>query len=130
VRWKGESGIPVTATITGNPIPLHPNIEVTLLRSTQEALNNIRKHAQATDVQLTISYMNDVVILDVQDNGVGLNGAAPSPLLGGFGLQAMRERVEQCGGFVTLESDSGEGTTLVLSIPLSGSSISNDNYRQ
>jgi signal transduction histidine kinase len=130
VRWKRESGIPVTATITGNPIPLHPNIEVTLLRSTQEALNNIRKHAQATDVQLTISYMDDVVILDVQDNGVGLNGAAPSPLSGGFGLQAMRERVEQCGGFVTLESDSGEGTTLVLSIPLSGSSISNDNYGQ
>jgi signal transduction histidine kinase len=119
VRWTGETSIPLTTTITGNPIALHPDIEVTLLRATQEALNNIRKHAQATAVQLTLSYMEDVVILDVQDNGVGLNGAAPTPLSGGYGLQAMRERAEICGGYVTLESDPGEGTTVVVTIPIS-----------
>ena len=45
-RWKDESGIPVTTTITGNPLPLHTNIEVTLLRAAQEALHNARKHSQ------------------------------------------------------------------------------------
>ncbi len=50
VRWTEETGIPLTTTITGLPVPLHPNIEVTLLRAAQEALNNIRKHAQATAV--------------------------------------------------------------------------------
>ena len=103
---------------TGNIIPLHPNIEVTLLRATQEALNNIRKHARSTDVQLTLSYMGDVVILDVQDDGVGLDGAEPSPLSGGYGLQAMRERVEACGGNLTIESEPGEGTTIAITIPL------------
>jgi signal transduction histidine kinase len=98
---------------------LHPNIEVTLLRATQEALNNIRKHAQATAVQLTLSYMGDLVILDVQDDGIGLDGAEPSPLSSGFGLQAMRERVEACYGTLTVESDPGEGTTVVISIPIS-----------
>lgn len=126
-RWQEETGIPLTTTITGDPVPLHPDIEVTLLRATQEALANIRKHAQATAVQLTLSYIDDVVVLDVQDNGVGAGavgaaavgiGAAASPLSGGYGLQAMRERAEQCGGSVTLESEPGEGTTVVVSIPI------------
>lgn len=118
IRWQEETGTPLTTTITGDPIPLHPDIEVTLLRATQEALANIRKHAQATAVQLTLSYMDDVVILDVHDNGVAFAGAAPSPLSGGYGLQAMRERAEHCGGSVTLESEPGEGTTVVVSIPI------------
>jgi signal transduction histidine kinase len=63
--------------------------------------------------------MDDVVILDVQDNGVGLNGAVPTPLSGGYGLLAMRERAEICGGSVNLESDPGEGTTVVVTIPIS-----------
>jgi len=119
LHWGEEAGIPVTVNTTGDPLPLHPNIEVTLLRATQEALHNIRKHAQATAVQLTLSYMGDVVTLDVQDDGAGLDGAEPSPLSGGYGLQAMRERVEACDGTLTLESDSGEGTTVVVTIPLS-----------
>ena len=118
VRWQEEIGIPLTTTITGDPVPLHPDIEVTLLRATQEALANIRKHAQATAVQITLSYIDDVVVLDVQDNGVAFAGAAASPLSGGYGLQAMRERAEQCGGSVTVESEPGEGTTVVVSIPI------------
>jgi signal transduction histidine kinase len=119
VRWQEETGIPLTPITTGEPIPLHPDIEVTLLRATQEALANIRKHAQATAVQLTLSYIDDVVVLDVHDNGVGAAAAAAaSPLSGGYGLQAMRERAEQCGGSLTLESEPGEGTTVVVSIPI------------
>ncbi len=126
VRWSSETDIHINLTTTGDPVPLPPEIEVTLLRATQEALNNIRKHAQASHVNLTLSYMGDVVILDVQDNGVGLNGAwpvteavSPSPLSGGYGLQIMRERTAQFGGSVALESEPGEGTTLVVSIPMS-----------
>ncbi len=118
VRWQEETGIPVTTAITGHPSPLHPDVEVTLLRAAQESLNNIRKHARATAVQITLSYMADLVILDVQDNGVGINGASPSPLTGGYGLTAMRERATQLGGTVEIESESGEGTTVVVSIPI------------
>ena len=126
-RWQDETGIPLSTTITGDPIPLHPDIEVTLLRAAQEALANVRKHARATAVQITLSYIDDVVVLDVQDNGVGAGaagagaagaGAVESPLSGGYGLQAMRERAEQCGGSVTMESEPGEGTTVVVSIPV------------
>ncbi|MCL4262777.1 MAG: sensor histidine kinase [Anaerolineae bacterium] len=119
VRWQEETNIPVTTTVTGTSNALHPDMEVTLLRAAQESLSNIRKHAQATAVQITLSYMGDMVILDVQDNGVGLNGATPSSLSGGYGLQAMRERAAQLGGAVEIESEPGEGTTVVVSIPIS-----------
>ena len=117
-RWTDETGIDVDTAITGVPVSLHPDLEVTLLRATQEALNNVRKHAQATSVQLTLSYMEDVVILDVQDDGQGLGSAEAASSDGGYGLQAMQERAQQRGGSVTIESDPGEGTTLVLSIPI------------
>jgi len=118
-RWSETTDIKATTTITGDLIPLHPNIEVILLRAAQESLTNIHKHAHATSVQLTVSYMEDVIILDVKDNGIGLNNAPKSPLSGGYGLGAMKERVKQYGGSVEVESEPGEGTTVVVTIPLS-----------
>lgn len=117
-RWSQQHNIPATLQTTGTPLPLHPDVDVTLLRATQEALANIHKHAQAKNVSVTLSYMGDTVLLDVQDDGVGLNGAKPSPFGGGFGLQAMRERAAQFGGELLLESEPGGGTTLVVSIPV------------
>lgn len=127
--WSAGSGVTAVFTCTGDCLPLHPEVEVTLLRATQEALANIRKHAQASDVQVTLSYLGDVVILDVQDDGVGfvLGGGggetATSATLsegvaGGFGLVAMHQRVEQLGGELLIESELGEGTTVAVSIPL------------
>ncbi len=117
-RWSDASGIPVDLNATGEPADLHPDVEVILLRAAQEALNNIRKHAQAGEVCITLSYMPELVILDIQDDGVGLNGAEPSSFAGGFGLKAMQERVAQFGGSALIESEPGEGATLVVSIPI------------
>lgn len=118
-RWSDETETSISTRSTGNIIPVHPKVEVMLLRATQEALNNIRKHAQASEVQITLSYMSDVIMLDIQDDGVGIDGAKKSPYSSGYGLQAMRERAEQCSGTVLLESDLDEGTTLTVTVPLS-----------
>jgi signal transduction histidine kinase len=117
-RWSQQHNISATMQTTGTPLPLHPDVDVTLLRATQEALANTHKHAQAQNVSVTLSYMGDSVLLDVQDDGVGLNGAKPSPFGGGFGLQAMRERASQFGGELLLESEPGGGTTVVVKIPV------------
>ncbi|MGB7342379.1 MAG: sensor histidine kinase [Phototrophicaceae bacterium] len=117
-RWQAETDISVSVQITGEETSSPSVIDVTLLRAMQEALNNVRKHAQATEVRVTLSYMSDMIMLDIQDNGVGLDGAEPSRFSGGYGIQAMRERVAQCGGTVILESDLGEGTTVTVSVPL------------
>lgn len=121
-RWARESEIQANALITGIASPLRPEIEVTLLRAAQEGLANIRKHAQARSVVLTLSYLDDVVLLDVQDDGVGfhphcLPPAQPGQISGGFGLKALHERVAQLEGTLTLESFPGEGTTLAVSLP-------------
>ena len=56
---------------TGDVQPLHPEVEVALLRTAQEALANVAKHANASRAWLTLSYMGDVVTLDVRDDGIG-----------------------------------------------------------
>ena len=119
-RWADASGIGTAVTVTGQVQPLPGNVETTLLRVTQEALANVRKHAQARSVAITLSYLGDVVLLDVQDDGVGLAGgtAVADPQDGGFGLIAMRERVTQLGGELLIESEPGEGTTVAVSIPI------------
>ncbi|NOX62692.1 MAG: sensor histidine kinase [Chloroflexi bacterium] len=119
-RWSEETGVPVYMRVEGDPHALPGDSDVIVLRAAQEALANVRKHAHATRVDLTLTYLDDRVLLDVQDNGRGFdparveNGAGPR----GFGLQAMRERVEARGGELIIESAVGEGATLVLSLPL------------
>ncbi len=70
---------------------------------------------------LTLSYMEDLVALDVQDDGAGFDAdrlwAVPEGSTGGFGIRAMRERVEQLGGTLLVESESGRGTALVVELP-------------
>ncbi len=118
-QWRERSKVVAHVTVTGEERPLPPNTEHTLLRAAQEALANIHKHAQANEVTVTLSYMDDLVMLDVQDDGVGMNGTTSS-WQGGFGLTAMRERVEQLGGSLLVESEDDEGTTVVVSIPVIG----------
>ena len=107
-------------TTTGTPRWLHPEIEVTLLRVTQEALANVAKHAEASRVGVTLSYMGELVTLDVRDDGVGFepdglgNGTGAD---GGYGLTGMRGRVERLAGQFDVESEAGEGTAILARIP-------------
>ncbi len=120
--WSKESGCAINTTVTGTWQSLRPEIEVTLLRAAQETLANVRKHARASQVVLTLSYIEGMVILDVQDNGTGFDTASPSPSVvwqepGGFGLKALRARIEQLGGTLSIESTQGEGTTIAVALP-------------
>ena len=70
-RWSATSGVAGEMETTGETRLLHPEIEVTLLRVAQEALANVAKHAGASRAGVTLSYMEDVVSLDVRDDGAG-----------------------------------------------------------
>jgi signal transduction histidine kinase len=106
--------------VEGVPLPLPDRGEAALLRIAQGALANVRQHAGATRAAVTLSYLDDQVVLDVADDGRGFDPAAlPAPgREGGHGLPAMRARVAQLGGTLTVESAPGEGTVLTASIPL------------
>ena len=113
-RWSSINGVEAEVITTGTARPLHPDLEVGLLRTAQEALANVGRHAHASRVGLTLSYMEDVVTLDVRDDGVGFtpNGSA------GFGLVAMRERVQRLEGQLAVESEPGAGTAISASVPV------------
>ena len=83
-----------------------------LLRTAQEALANVAKHANASRAWLTLSYMGDVVTLDVRDDGDRLRRCRPGRTSAGpgFGLSAMRQRVNRVAGTLAIESEPGAGT--------------------
>lgn len=113
--WSEVNGVPATVTTTGTARQLHPEVEVALLRTGQEALANVAKHAAASRVGVTLSYMEDVVTLDVRDDGVGF---APAAVNGdGFGLAGMRQRAQRVAGSLAVESAPGEGTAVSATVP-------------
>ncbi|TQM44359.1 sensor histidine kinase [Pseudonocardia cypriaca] len=114
-RWAETSGVELIIDTTGDPRALLPELEVTLFRVAQEALANVGKHADATRVGLTLSYMDDVVVLDVRDDGRGFASGARGGA--GFGLVAMEQRVRRVAGAFSVESAPGEGTALSASVP-------------
>jgi signal transduction histidine kinase len=113
-RWSAMNGIPVQVTTTGTVGPINPEAEFALLRAAQEALANVARHARATRVGLTISYMENEVALDVRDDGVGFDPATPER---GFGLVAMRQRIAALSGTLQVESEPGGGTAISACVP-------------
>ena len=117
-QWSERNGIPVEVTTTGDLAPLHPEVEVALLRTAQEALANVAKHANASHAWLTLSYMGDVVTLDVRDDGIGFAVPVGSDERGaGFGLSAMRQRMTRVAGTLAIESEPGAGTAISARVP-------------
>ena len=117
-RWSELNDVEVEVRITGDPIAMHPEIEAALLRTAQEALANVAKHAHASRAGVTLSYMGDVVSLDVRDDGVGFAvDVEPAERAAGFGLTAMRQRVTRVAGTLAIESEPGGGTAISARVP-------------
>ena len=110
-----ETGMRADVRVAGNPVPLGGSAEVVILRTAQEALSNVRRHASAARVDLTLAYDDpDEVVLTVRDDGLGfdLDGARS-----GFGLDGVQARAAEVGGAVEVLSEPGTGTTLRLVVP-------------
>ncbi|APU12762.1 signal transduction histidine kinase [Actinoalloteichus sp. GBA129-24] len=126
-EWQVRTGGAARLRITGEHEPADPAVERALLRATQESLANIERHAAATEVTVTLSYLGDLVAVDVVDDGVGfaLDDLGSPSESGGHGLQAMRDRVEAVQGSLAVESRPGEGTMINATIPLRPGSATN-----
>jgi signal transduction histidine kinase len=115
-----QTGIRAETVVTGTARALEASQETGLLRAAQESLTNVHKHARASEVTVTLSYMDDITVLDIHDDGVGFVPPARPEREGdgGLGLRAMGERIEKMGGTVSVESSPGEGTTVVVHLPV------------
>ncbi|GAA3087897.1 signal transduction histidine kinase [Kribbella aluminosa] len=119
-QWSERTGVPSEFTLTGTAQHLHGEFSATLLRITQEALANVSKHAAATRVGVTLSFMDDEVTVDIRDDGKGFDPLAlPARSgTGGFGLEGMRARAERIAGSLTVEAEPGFGTAISAHVPL------------
>lgn len=114
----GANGLETRLSVEGEPHPVPTAVEVALLRVAQGALANVTSHARARTVALTLSY-DDQVSLDVVDDGIGFDPErlAPAGDGSGFGLRALRDRIAELGGSLTVESAPGDGTAVAARVP-------------
>lgn len=113
--WSSDANVFAELTVTGTEVRLHDEIESTLLRIVQEGLTNVRKHAGAHRVGVTLSYMGDEVTVDVRDDGRGFRRGEPNGT--GYGLRTMRQRAERIAGTLDVESEPDAGTAISARVP-------------
>jgi len=113
--FRKSSGLAIEYQSAGGDVKLPPVVEAEALRILQEALTNVRKHAQASQAWVALQIKQDFIELTVEDNGIGLDAAAKD---GHFGLRIMRERAERLKGSFEAQARSTGGTRILARIPL------------
>jgi signal transduction histidine kinase len=114
-------GLDCKFTEIGTTIRPPSNVEIAIYRIVQEALSNIRRHSDASKVNLSLQFQKDGLLVEIRDNGKGfdlhqtLRGAVS---VGHMGLLGMRQRAEMLGGDFRIKSKEGAGTTIILSLPI------------
>ena len=114
-----RTGLAVTLDIAAEFPRLPDEVASHAFRILQEALTNVTRHAKATRVDVSVRRVGKSIILGVADNGIGF---APDSLSGlhSLGLVGMRERALACGGMLIVQGKPGEGTSIVVTIPVGG----------
>ena len=122
VRWLAESferrtHIPVRTSASREAMDMPPALQLVAYRTAQEALTNVHKHAQASRVHIDLSDHEGVLTLEVGDDGRGIApGMLHKPR--SFGLKGLQERARRAGGWLDISSRPGQGTSVIMSVPL------------
>jgi signal transduction histidine kinase len=114
-RLASEGRVGARFVVSGKQARLEEAIEDTLLRITQEALTNVRRHSQASSTEVQLVFEEETVHLSIADNGVGFDTSSARE--GSFGLIGMNERAQACGGTVRVTSKPGNGTRIEVNVP-------------
>jgi signal transduction histidine kinase len=116
-----ESGIECQLEFSGERRRLSPDVELALFRIVQEALNNVKRHANATEVVAAVEFDKDKLIVAMCDNGQGFEMPArvgDLALLGRFGFVGMHERAQLLRGILIVQAEPGRGTTVMVEVPI------------
>ena len=114
-----RAGLQVDLQVEGQRQRLDPLVETVFFRVAQEALTNVVRHAQCDRVSLELAFEPEQVVLQVRDQGVGINTKAAESHERGWGLEGMRERVESVEGRLQISSPKSGGTVVEVIVPVS-----------
>lgn len=120
--FEARSGIAATVTANGADQRYAPHTEITVYRVIQEALRNVEEHAHATRVRVSLDLAENQITAMVEDDGSGFDVAstlAQARQRKALGLASLQERVEMLGGSLQVESSTGRGTRVHLTLPAS-----------
>jgi len=120
LQFENRTGIPVQLECAVEKIDLDNGQATAVFRILQEALTNIQRHAQATQVTITCREESGQFVLAIKDNGRGF-GETEKSARESLGLLGMRERAHLTGGEINIESAEGEGTKITVQVPLANS---------
>lgn len=115
-KFEHQTGIRTQLDLQGWGVPLAPDVQIQLLHMVQEALSNVRKHAEASKVELRVQRQPHWR-LQVRDNGRGFDAHAVPENSVHVGLDIMRERAQRINAKLSLTSSPGEGTCVVIELP-------------
>lgn len=123
LEWQVEqlmerTGTPVSLTCDLGEQELNQQQETVLFRVAQEAMTNVMRHADATQVTVALSHTTTHVVLSIRDNGIGFEPQRTMHGKQGLGLAGMHERVELIGGELIISSEPDNGTELTVSCPI------------
>jgi PAS domain S-box-containing protein len=118
---KQQSGLEVELKVIGTQRRLNPEAELLLFRIFQEASNNVRRHAKASKIEMTLEFNEDRMRATISDNGVGFK--PPKSLgelsrIGKLGLLGIEERAQLLGSSLKIKSEPGDGTTVIVEAPV------------
>ena len=116
-KFEHQSGLVTHLQMNGHGVALPPDVQLQVLHVVQEALSNVRKHAQASEVWLTVE-KEPRWSFSVRDNGRGFVPSVATADGTHVGLQIMRERADRIGARVDVASMPGEGARVLLELPL------------
>jgi two-component system sensor histidine kinase DegS len=121
LTFQEDSGIAVSFQTRGTAADIKPVLSITVFRIVQEAVNNIKKHAQAHRVYIVLEFTGTELKLNIHDDGIGFNTEKlkekSDDISSGFGLSSMKERVELLDGAISIGSEPGKGTRLNITLP-------------
>ena len=117
-EFSSNNGIPVEFSVSKPFVQLSPIVELQLLRIAQEALTNVRRHAMASNVELTLKKTGDELEMIVKDDGKGFNLEELEKYTPGYhGLNIIKERAEGLGGNLLITTVPGQGTEVKINLP-------------
>ncbi|MFY3384871.1 ATP-binding protein [Paracidovorax sp. MALMAid1276] len=126
VQWlaagfERRTGVPARVRSSSDSLHTPADVQLVAYRTAQEALTNISKYAQCSKVEIDLSDKEEVLTLEVTDNGRGMDLQQARDKPKAFGLKGLHERARTVGGWLDISSRPGHGTSVILSVPLTSS---------